>query len=137
MRLAKLLSATLILGVLLSGCTSKSDPEREIQTVAVNINHSTFDPTGFEFEAGTTVRFVIHNADPIDHEFILGDETVQLVHENGTEKKHGAKPGEVSIPAGETRTTTYTFGEPEDLIAGCHLPRHYDYGMRADVTVIS
>jgi uncharacterized cupredoxin-like copper-binding protein len=136
MRVTRLLGMGLVLSApLLSGCGAGPDPE--LKTVVVNINHSQFDPAGFEFEAGETVRFVIHNGDPIDHEFILGDEHVQLVHENGTEKHHGAIPGEVSIPAGETRTTTYTFGEAEKLIIGCHLPRHYDYGMRADVTVVS
>jgi uncharacterized cupredoxin-like copper-binding protein len=104
-------------------------------TVIVTIEHSRFSPDQFEFPAGATVKFVIHNTDPIDHEFIVGDEAVQLRHENGTEKKHGARPGEVSIPAGETRTTTYTFADSTDLIVGCHLPAHYDYGMRAEVTV--
>jgi uncharacterized cupredoxin-like copper-binding protein len=119
---------------LLAACAAGPEPE-EIKTVAVNINHSRFDPGDYEFEAGSTVRFVIHNGDPIDHEFILGDHEVQVRHENGTEKEHGAIPGEVSIPPGETRTTVYTFSTPADLIIGCHLPRHFDYGMHAGVTV--
>jgi uncharacterized cupredoxin-like copper-binding protein len=78
---------------------------------------------------------VIHNRDPIDHEFIIGDEHVQLVHEEGTEAHHGARPGEISIPAGETRTTAYTFDEDGSLIFGCHLPGHYSYGMRGEITI--
>jgi len=105
-------------------------------TVEVRINHSRFAPESFEFEAGETVTFVIHNSDPIDHEFILGDDSVQRRHEEGSEKEHGAIPGEVSVPAGETRTTTYTFTEPGKLIIGCHLPGHYAYGMRAEVRAI-
>jgi uncharacterized cupredoxin-like copper-binding protein len=105
------------------------------QTVAVNIHHSRFRPTTFEYAAGTTVTFVIRNGDPIDHEFILGDRAVQRRHELGTHAKHDAVPGEVSIPAGETRTTTYTFDEPGTLTIGCHLPAHYAYGMRAEVKV--
>ena len=101
----------------------------------VNIEHSRFSPERYRFEAGTTVRFVIHNGDPIDHEFILGDDSVQRKHELGTHAKHGDVPGEVSIPAGETRVTTYTFGDPGALTIGCHLPAHFAYGMRADVTV--
>jgi uncharacterized cupredoxin-like copper-binding protein len=41
----------------------------------------------------------------------------------------------MTVPAGETVTTTYTFAEPGPLIIGCHLPGHYAYGMRADVRV--
>jgi uncharacterized cupredoxin-like copper-binding protein len=131
--MTKLLAALLLTPPLLGACVAKAQPED--RTIAVNIHHSRFDPAEYVFEAGDTVRFVIHNGDPIDHEFILGDAAVQRRHENGTEKAHGTIPGEVSIPAGETRTTTYTFARPGTLIIGCHLPRHYAYGMRAAVEV--
>jgi uncharacterized cupredoxin-like copper-binding protein len=106
------------------------------QEVLVDIHHSRFSPDSFRFEAGTVVRFVIHNSDPIDHEFILGDTSVQRKHERGTHARHGDVPGEVSVPAGETRSTTYTFTEAGTLTIGCHLPAHYAYGMRADVTIV-
>ncbi|CAN5584718.1 hypothetical protein BH20ACT23_BH20ACT23_20950 [soil metagenome] len=128
LRLCFLLSA-----VVLGGCTLAAEAKES--KVIVNVNHSRFDPAAFEFEAGTTVRFVIHNADPIDHEFLLGDEADQDRHESGTHAEHGAIPGEVSLPAGSTQSTTYTFTEPGKLIIGCHLPAHFAYGMRADVTV--
>jgi uncharacterized cupredoxin-like copper-binding protein len=105
-------------------------------TVHVTIHYSTFEPGALAVDPGQTVRFVIENTDPIDHEFILGDEEVQRVHEKGTEAHHAPRPGEVSIPAGETVVTTYTFPEaPGELIFGCHLPGHYDFGMRGTVTV--
>ncbi|HYP22769.1 MAG TPA: cupredoxin domain-containing protein [Actinomycetota bacterium] len=103
--------------------------------VEVEMRFSRFDPDDFEFPAGTTVTFVVENRDPIDHEFLIGDEEVQRAHEEGTEPHHGAKPGEISVPAGETRTTTYTFEEPGKLLVGCHLPTHWDYGMRGEITV--
>src|ERR671915_282184 len=85
--------------------------------VAVGIEHSRFTPAEFSFEAGNTVRFVLHNDDPIDHEFILGDAATQKKHEVGRDRHHhGEVPGEVSVPAGETRTTTYTFSEAGTLI---------------------
>jgi uncharacterized cupredoxin-like copper-binding protein len=100
----------------------------------VRIHYSRFEPANFEFEPGETVTFVVENTDPIDHEFLLGDEGVQLAHERGTEAYHPPRPGEMTIPAGETATTTYTFGAG-DLILGCHLPGHYAYGMRGIVRV--
>jgi len=61
---------------------------------------------------------------------------VQRVHEEGTEAHHPPRPGEVSVPAGETVVTTYIFPEsPGALIFGCHLPGHYDFGMRGTVTI--
>jgi uncharacterized cupredoxin-like copper-binding protein len=106
-----------------------------VRTVAVAIHFSRFDPASIDAAPGETVRFVIHNTDPIDHEFILGDDRVQQIHELGTEAVHPPKPGEVSVPAGATVETTYTFGGPGALTYACHLPGHFAYGMHGSVTV--
>ena len=105
-------------------------------TIDMTIHFSRFEPGEIAVAPGETVRFVIRNTDPIDHEFILGDGRVQLVHEEGTEAHHDPRPGEVSVPAGETVVTTYTFPKIAGaLIFGCHLPGHYDFGMLGTVTV--
>jgi len=105
-------------------------------TVRITIHYSHFDPDGLAVRPGETVRFVITNTDPIDHEFILGDQRIQDVHEKGTEAHHAPRPGEVSVPAGATVVTTYTFPKTSgSLIFGCHLPGHYDFGMRGTVTI--
>jgi uncharacterized cupredoxin-like copper-binding protein len=121
-----------LLTLVLGACTPSE--ARETQVV-VEIDHSRFSPARYEFEAGTSVEFMIQNDDPIDHEFILGDTSVQNRHERGNHVQHDAIPGEVSVPAGAKVSTTYHFSEAGRLIIGCHLPGHYDYGMRAPVTV--
>ncbi|HJV05194.1 MAG TPA: plastocyanin/azurin family copper-binding protein [Actinomycetota bacterium] len=115
-----------------AGACTSSDPDRIVE---ISIRHSRFEPSLVSVEPGEHVLFVIRNGDPIAHEFILGDEEVQRVHEEGTEARHGAKPGEVSVAAGATAETTYTFAGPGSLIFGCHLPGHYDYGMRGTVRI--
>lgn len=108
----------------------------DVRTVEIQIRFSRFVPSTIQVAPGETVRFVVHNADPIDHEFLVGDETVQLVHELGTEAHHPPKPGEMSAPAGSTRETTFTFpGTPGELVFGCHLPGHYAFGMRGAVLI--
>jgi uncharacterized cupredoxin-like copper-binding protein len=104
------------------------------RTVQVRIHHSRFIPAEIDAAPGETIRFVLRNTDPIDHEFILGDERVQLAHERGTEAFHPPRPGEVTIPAGETVTTTFTF-RSDDLPFACHLPGHWAYGMAGVVRV--
>jgi uncharacterized cupredoxin-like copper-binding protein len=126
--------AAAFVAVALATCTPASGDEGD-QTVHVRLRYSRFEPSTFTFEAGTTVTFVVENADPIDHEFILGDRSVQIAHERGTEAYHPPRPGEMTVPAGETLSTTYTFTASGDLILGCHLPGHYAYGMRAIVHV--
>jgi uncharacterized cupredoxin-like copper-binding protein len=103
------------------------------QTVVVTMHHSRFQPEVVRVAPGATVRFLLRNTDPIDHEFILGDEEVQRRHEQGREREHhGEVPGEVSVAAGAEAATTYTFprGGPASLQFACHLPGHYAYGMR-------
>ena len=114
--------------VALAACAPASAGD-ESTTVHVRIRYSSFEPSTIAVEPGSTVTFVVENADPIDHEFIIGDNAVQLAHENGTEAYHPPRPGEMTVPAGETVSTTYTFGRPGALIFGCHLPGHYAYGM--------
>jgi uncharacterized cupredoxin-like copper-binding protein len=133
----RVVAASLLGALLITGACGSGEPPggAEELEVKVQLRDSRFVPDHFEFEAGTTVTFVVENTDPIDHEFLIGDEAAQQAHEDGTEPHHGAKPGELSIPIGETRTTTYTFKEPGTLLIGCHLATHYDYGMRGDITI--
>ena len=126
----RLISMVLLTLATLAGCAGGDE-----RTIEITIRHSRFDPAVLDAASGETVRFVIRNLDPIAHEFILGDDEVQRRHESGTEPHHGAIPGEVSVPAGETRTTTYAFGSLEEVPFGCHLPGHWAYGMRGVVRV--
>jgi uncharacterized cupredoxin-like copper-binding protein len=106
------------------------------RTITVSMRHSRFAPEYVIVRRGVTVRFVITNLDPIDHEFILGDEAVQRRHETGTEPAHGHVPGEASVPPGVTAETSYTFTRPGVLLIGCHAPGHYAYGMRGRLLIV-
>lgn len=110
-----------------------------VRTVEITIHYSHFSPSQVTARAGTSVRFVITNTDPIDHEFILGDQAVQDREESGTDTVHdGSVPGMVSVPAGTTAATVVSFPRSPAggaLIYACHLPGHYAYGMRGVVQV--
>ena len=126
------LSAALLAAGLAAG---RAPATASIRSIPIAIHFSRFELGSIAARPGETVRFVIRNTDPIDHEFILGDDRVQRIHERGTEAVHPPKPGEVSVPPGATVETTYTFGGPGDLTFGCHLPGHFSYGMRGTVAV--
>ena len=112
------------------------DGDAEPRTIEVVMRYSRFEPAPIEVAPGETVRFVVRNDDPIDHEFILGDAAVQRAHERGTEAYHPPRPGEMSVAPLETAVTTYTFpSAPGTLVLGCHLPGHFAYGMRAEVRI--
>ena len=126
----RLAVASLLLAVAATaGCSAQ--PE----TVTITIHYSAFDPTELSVPRGVPVTFVLVNEDPIDHEWLIGDEAFHQKHRIGTHESHGAMPNEVTIPALETVTTTITFEEPGRLAYICHLPAHEEYGMVGWLTV--
>ncbi len=103
--------------------------------VELVMRYSAYEPSLITVPAGRPVTFVLVNADPIDHEWIVGDEGVHDRHRTGTEPVHDARPTEVSVSALSERRTTVTFAEPGTLTFVCHLPGHEAYGMRGTVVI--
>jgi uncharacterized cupredoxin-like copper-binding protein len=104
-------------------------------TVTVGVHYSKFSIDTLNVYAGTTVRFLIRNDDPIHHEFIVGDAQVHARHERGSEATHPPVPGEVSVGPGELGETFYQFAKPGRYEFACHLPGHLAFGMRGWVVV--
>jgi uncharacterized cupredoxin-like copper-binding protein len=130
-RSAALLALLLVLAGLGAGCGTAADAVR----VEIRIHYSHFDPAEFSVPHGVPVTFVLINEDPIDHEFLIGDEPFHDRHRHGTEAQHGARTNEVSIAALETVETTLVFDAPGTVRYICHLPSHEAYGMVGILTV--
>jgi uncharacterized cupredoxin-like copper-binding protein len=107
---------------------------RDPLVVELTIRYSHFEPAAVRVPAGREVTFVIRNDDPIDHEWIVGDEALHERHRLGTEPVHDARPTEVSIAAVQERRTSVTFAEAGTFRFICHLPGHEAYGMVGTVT---
>ncbi len=105
-------------------------------TVTMEIDHSRFTPDRLRVRAGTLVRFVVRNGDPIHHEIILGPPEVHASHATGTELLHPPIPGELSLGPNEDGMTFYVFDEPGTVDFACHLPGHAEYGMVGTVEVV-
>ena len=106
-------------------------------TVDVGIRYSRFSFSTLRVRPGTVVRFLVHNDDPITHEFIVGDASVHARHERGTEHAHPPVPGEVSVGSDDTGETFTRFDRAGRYEFACHLPGHLAYGMRGWVVVTS
>lgn len=125
-----------VVALLALGACSVGNARPVVESKTITIRHSSFGFEHLGFEPGDTVRFVVHNRDPIDHEFIVGDQSVQARHEEGKQRHHhGAVQGEISVPAGTSRATTFTFEGAGTLYFACHLPGHYDFGMHGEIDV--
>ena len=117
----------LLLLVTLAGACAPAG--RQQAAVDIGIHYSHYSSVRIDVPAGVPVTFTIHNDDPIDHEWLLGDPAMHERHRTGTEPVHAARPDELTIPAMSTRTTTLTFPVALTLTYMCHLPGHEAYGM--------
>ncbi len=104
-------------------------------SVTIEIHYSHFNPSEIAVPVGVPITITLRNDDPIDHEWIVGDDAVQAKHRTGTELLHPSIPTELVIPALSTRTTVVTFALSGQLKYICHLPGHEAYGMVGVVTI--
>jgi uncharacterized cupredoxin-like copper-binding protein len=102
----------------------------------IGIHFSAFSSNEVKATAGVPITITLVNTDPIDHEWLVGDAAFHERHRTGTEPHHGARPTEVSLPAGSTVITTVTFETPGDYAFICHLPGHEAYGMTGVLRVL-
>jgi uncharacterized cupredoxin-like copper-binding protein len=109
---------------------------RDPLVIPISIHWSHYEPVSARVPVGVPVTFVITNTDPIDHEWIVGDEATHERHRTGTEPVHDARPTEVTIPAGTERRTTVTFAATGSERFICHLPGHEAYGMIGTVVIV-
>jgi uncharacterized cupredoxin-like copper-binding protein len=99
----------------------------QVRTVELTARWSQYLPAVIRARRGTLLRLVVRNADPIQHELIVGDQAVQEAHERGSQAHHDA-PGEISVPPGGVAVTWWRV--TGDTLFACHMPGHWAYGMR-------
>jgi uncharacterized cupredoxin-like copper-binding protein len=128
-RLALVTGLALSLGIAGIAAAWVDLPNAGPTSVDIPIHYSHYLRSEVTVRAGVPVTFILHNSDPIDHEWIVGDAAVHQRHRTGTEPVHASRPTEVTIPAGTTRETTVTFATPGTYLYICHLPGHEAYGM--------
>jgi uncharacterized cupredoxin-like copper-binding protein len=134
-RLALVAGVGLAIGLAGIAAAWVGGPGRGPASAEVAIHYSRFEPARLVVAAGQPLTVTLRNTDPIDHEWIVGDAASHERHRTGTEPVHGARPTEISIPAGEARTTTVTFRTPGTYLFICHLPGHEAYGMVGTLVV--
>ena len=118
-----------------------ADADRVIEIAAYD--DFTFGPEEITVTAGETVTFVVTNVGNLPHDFTLGDEETQDIHEAEMAEMAGmaasdmahADPNAVVVAAGETAELTWHFSESGTFVMGCHQPGHYAAGMKGVVQV--
>jgi uncharacterized cupredoxin-like copper-binding protein len=98
-----------------------------------------FQPGTISVSAGETVTFVVTNRGRAIHEFTLGDAAMQKEHADAmahtpSEEAH-ATPNSFTLQPGETKQLTWRFGDAGTIEFACHVPGHYDAGMRGHIAI--
>jgi uncharacterized cupredoxin-like copper-binding protein len=99
-----------------------------------------FFPGDLTVQQGETIAFTVTNTGSLPHEFVIGNSHVQEEHAagmTGSDSHHDLGHNAMELAPGETRTLIYVFDTPGTLLIGCHVPGHYEAGMRATITVTS
>jgi len=155
--------AGLILGLVLLGAALAGAPaptpgpsflagsEARPREVSVIMRDYHFDPTPLYLVPGETVRLTVFNAGMIEHEFVLGDASVQeawaaadaaatppAAFATAPPASVGPDVGGVRIvlPSGAMTTVTYHVPAAGDLELICHLPGHEEAGMVGQVVLV-
>ena len=133
------IGAGLVALILVSGAAAVAlarPPKPVTTSVTIEIHYSHFNPSEIAVPIGVPVTITLRNDDPIDHEWIIGDDAIQQKHRTGTELLHPVRPTEQVIPALSTRVTTITFDAPATWKYICHLPGHEAYGMVGVASIV-
>jgi uncharacterized cupredoxin-like copper-binding protein len=120
--------------------------------VTVIMKDYVFTPTPVYLVPGETVRFIVINGGMLEHEFVLGDTTVQQAWADADAAATppgllaSAPPASVPVGTGGIRlllnpgqqaTAVYDVPVGEQLQLVCHLPGHVERGMVGSVILAS
>ena len=122
------------------------------RVIEVDMTDIAFSIDTLEVSAGESVEFVFANEGAVDHEALFGDPAAQAAHhaemqggaghdisemsgtDHGSGHEESAGAHEITVVPGQSIRVEHTFGEAGALEIGCHIPGHWEAGMKIDVS---
>lgn len=123
----------------LAACSSAQTDTNQPVTVKVTADDFSFQSSLTTFKVGVPYHFEVTNNGTVEHEFML----VKPIAAGNMEMEEMddmalAHIEEDDLQPGNTQSFDYTFTEPApagQLEFACHLPGHYEAGMKLPITV--
>lgn len=112
------------------------DVTRDIRIAASDLMR--YDPNQVTVKAGETVRFIVTNSGQVPHEFVIGDPVAQREHAEMMRTMPNMKHVDgntLTLAPGETKTLLWRFSKDGEVEIACHVPGHYEAGMRGNILV--
>jgi uncharacterized cupredoxin-like copper-binding protein len=126
-------------GTEISAAGQVGSPEKVSRTIKITaLDTMRYDKKSIQVKPGETVRFVVTNNGKIKHEFAIGTREEQREHAEMMASMPDMKHEEgnaISLEPGETKKLIWQFGKAGAVEIACHLPGHYEAGMKAKVNV--
>jgi uncharacterized cupredoxin-like copper-binding protein len=104
----------------------------------VTLTNFKIDATVTTYKVGVPYRFVVTNRGTVNHEFMVVPPPQAGESSDDLDKVALGRIDDASFTPGSTQSVTVTFTKLETswtLEFACHVPGHYEQGMRMPITV--
>ena len=145
----KLLSALGLAAVVAAGCSNgdASTTKSDALVIKITMLDNKYKPSEVTVPKGRRVTFEFTNKGTVQHEAFVGDEQAQMDHaeermsstsaDSGDmdEMHHSGEASAITVEPGKSDQITTTFDKVGTVLIGCHVPLHYEQGMKATIKV--
>jgi uncharacterized cupredoxin-like copper-binding protein len=136
-KLALLFSLVVLATLGITACGGGASPNQPVE-VKITLTEFNFVASTTSFKVGVPYHFVISNNGTVPHEFdIIQPQSGQMTPEQ-VQQSALAHINQTDLAAGATATLDYTFSQeyPQGTLElACHLPGHYEAGMKIPIVV--
>jgi uncharacterized cupredoxin-like copper-binding protein len=131
--------STVFLLIFLAACsTAQADPNKPVE-VKITATDFGFSASQTTFKVGVPYHFVVTNQGKVKHEVMLVKPIeAGMMDMEAMDAMALAHIEEDDLPPGTNQSFDYTFSEAAptgQLEFSCHLPGHYEAGMKLPITV--
>jgi uncharacterized cupredoxin-like copper-binding protein len=124
------------LPILLAALTACGGTTPSVVTVQTTLSDFKIESSLTKFAQGVPYHFVITNKGTQEHEFLLAPPMTEGMTMEDVDRQRLFEVEEIA--AGETKTFDFTFKSAASagmLEFSCHLPGHYESGMKLEIVV--
>jgi uncharacterized cupredoxin-like copper-binding protein len=118
-------------------------PDEASRTIGITMRETSdgemlFEPGELNFQPGETVRFRIHNAGEVEHEFVMdtleNNEEHRKLMQRFPEMEHD-DPNAIRLAPGEAGEIVWSFANAGKFQFACLIPGHMEAGMHGPIHV--
>jgi uncharacterized cupredoxin-like copper-binding protein len=114
------------------------NPKKISRTIKITALDIKYDKPKIQVRTDETIKFVVTNTGKLRHEFMIGDLDEQREHAEMMKQMPDMvheDANTLTLEPGETKSLVWQFTKTGKLEVACHIPGHYEAGMKSRVVV--